>query len=300
MAKRRSRVRSNRKDRTLAAGYRGVYINLDRAADRRKRMDEQLEALGLDEAYVRLPAVDGRTLGVEYAGAIGCYRSHAAAVRLACGSDVPVNIVEDDTRLSPLLPPFVRYAGESGLLERYDIVFTELWVDPGLDAVTACEEVLRSWLRSARNGPNDYRVVDARDHRIGAMSSYIVGASGAQRLSDILEEHIESPPGAVDAFIDHCVHAGRLRAAVVIPFLTVADAEFAALSDIQDIGADLNRFMLRLREAFFVESADGARSRRWAEAELAVAYRRLGEAPARLAFLRRFRDLLEERQTGGD
>lgn len=279
-----------------AAGFRGIYVNLDRATDRRRRMEDQLVALALDDAYVRLPAVDGRTLDMDYPAAVGCYRSHAAAVRMACRSDLPVNIVEDDTRLSPFLPAFVRHAADTGLLERYDIVFTELWVDPDIASVDPYETALSSWLSSGREGPQDYTVTDVAGLRVGAMSSYVLGQRGARRLSEVIGPHAASPPGAIDAYIDLCVREGRLRAAVVVPFLTVADEALAAFSDIQDIGSDLNRFMLKVREAFFVENAEPARTLAWVDSELAVAYRRLGEAPARLAFLRRFRNLLEERR----
>ena len=60
-------------------GFRGIYINLDRSTDRRRNVERQLARLDLADAYVRLPAVDGRKLkpvGVLNPGIVGCFRSH--------------------------------------------------------------------------------------------------------------------------------------------------------------------------------------------------------------------------------
>jgi hypothetical protein len=40
-------------------GYRGIYINLDRSTERRRRMERQLDGFGLGQRYARFTAVDG-------------------------------------------------------------------------------------------------------------------------------------------------------------------------------------------------------------------------------------------------
>lgn len=257
-------------------GYRGLWINLDRRLDRRRWMEEQLEELGLADTYVRLPAIEGRDLDLppnlrKHGAAHACFLSHRDAVRMARESDLPVNIVEDDTRLSAHLPAFVAYAAETGLLQRYDILFTELWIDFELPKIRDYDEQLRRWLESPRTGPADYVICDLSDHRLSATSSYILGPSGAKVLSGLLGNDL--PREALDDFMHARVQEGRLKAGVVLPFLTVADGDIAADSDIQIIDAEYTRTYLKIREAFHVDHIDGTSTLAWFDDAIARSIR---------------------------
>jgi GR25 family glycosyltransferase involved in LPS biosynthesis len=84
------------------AGYRGLYINLDRSQSRRASVERQLAALGLADIYARLSAVDGRTLPPHKRfnpGIVGCFRSQTNALGIAAASALPIHIVEDDVVL---------------------------------------------------------------------------------------------------------------------------------------------------------------------------------------------------------
>lgn len=88
-----------------------VYINLDRATDRRAFMEEQSAALGL--RFERLPAVRAGDISDETAYALGrswerpltrpelaCFLSHEAVWRQAASASEPILVLEDDVRLA--------------------------------------------------------------------------------------------------------------------------------------------------------------------------------------------------------
>jgi len=96
---------------------RTIFINLARAADRRRNMERQFSALGM--AFERLEAVDGQTLTpadramvddnkrrriTSYPlseNEIGCWLSHRRVVEsVAAGSDPWAAVVEDDAELA--------------------------------------------------------------------------------------------------------------------------------------------------------------------------------------------------------
>lgn len=113
-----------------------VYINLDRATERRAFMEEQSAALGL--RFERFPAVRADDISDETAYALGrawerpltkpelaCFLSHEAVWRqVACASE-PTLILEDDVRLAgkltALLPRLMTLAEMDLLnLESFD------------------------------------------------------------------------------------------------------------------------------------------------------------------------------------
>ncbi|WP_161992719.1 glycosyltransferase family 25 protein [Aureimonas leprariae] len=94
---------------------RAIFINLDRAAERRRFMEEQGARLGI--AMTRFAAVRAEDIPVEQARALnhrwerpltgaelGCYLSHLAIWREAAAGDGPVLVLEDDVMLSKRLP----------------------------------------------------------------------------------------------------------------------------------------------------------------------------------------------------
>ena len=238
------------------AGYRGIYINLDRATERRRRMERQLAALGWSDRYRRLPAVDGRTLsrvGRNNSGIIGCFRSHAAAVALATEENVPVHIAEDDIVLSPYVGPFIRYATARGLFEHFDIVFLDMWVDPSLPLI---DLYLRAFSAGGVDKPPDYSrfsIIDLRPLRIGTAASYVLAPGRTRGLHEALQAELARGPTMP---VDHCLSKlnkeGAISAAVVAPFLTSMDLEIGSVSDIATLNPDDLHLFLLLRNAFFI------------------------------------------------
>ncbi|WP_206453457.1 glycosyltransferase family 25 protein [Aurantimonas marina] len=168
-----------------------VYINLDRATDRRAFMEEQSAALGL--RFERCPAVQADDISDETAYALGrawerpltkpelaCFLSHEAVWRQAASANEPTLILEDDVRLAGQL---------TTLLPR----FAEL---TDVDLVN-----LESFDRKrfvARNGRplGDATIVRVYRDKSGS-AAYLLWPSGAQKLL----AHVRLGAAPVDAFI---------------------------------------------------------------------------------------------------
>lgn len=238
-------------------GFRGVYINLDRSADRRRHVERQLARLDLADAYVRLAAVDGRKLkpvGSLNSGIVGCFRSHVEALALARSARCAVHITEDDIVLSRHLAPFIRHSLGAGLLEEYDVIFLDLWVHPVPELIkryfTAVEMALN-------HEPFDYTrfsIIDLKGTRIGAAASYLIAPSKLEKVHDLLQaELVRGPTVPVDHHYSQLTDSGALRTAVVAPFLTTIDLKDGAISATGTLPEIEHRLFLLLRQAFYVE-----------------------------------------------
>ncbi|SJZ94412.1 glycosyltransferase family 25 protein [Consotaella salsifontis] len=98
-----------------------VYINLDRATERRAFMEAQGERYGM--ALERLPAVEASTIDAATTAGLGrswerplspaelgCFLSHRALWRRVAGGSEPMLILEDDVVLSPRVPALLATA----------------------------------------------------------------------------------------------------------------------------------------------------------------------------------------------
>ena len=238
-------------------GFRGVYINLDRSLARRRNMERQLARLGLAEAYLRLPAVDGQKLkpvGKLNAGIVGCFRSHLAALELARGARASVHIVEDDVIFSKDTAPFIRHALAEGTFVDYDLVFLDMWIDPVVELV---ERFIAAAGALSSAPPLDYSrfsLVDLKGIRIGAAASYVLSPSKLEKVIGLLTDELaRGPTVPVDHFYHLMTERGALRTAVVVPFLTSIDLAEGAVSQTQTLPAHDHRLFLLLRSAFYVE-----------------------------------------------
>ncbi|KQT45078.1 hypothetical protein ASG43_12280 [Aureimonas sp. Leaf454] len=112
---------------------RAVFINLDRAADRRAFMERQAERLGL--GFERVPAVEAPAISESDVARLGrswerpltrpelgCFLSHHGIWRQVASGAEPVLVLEDDVVLSPRLP---RLLPAMAALEDVDLVNLE-------------------------------------------------------------------------------------------------------------------------------------------------------------------------------
>lgn len=241
-----------------SSGYRGIYINLDRAIARRRHVEKEIRRIGQRDAYVRLPAVDGRRLRSK-SSVEGCFRSQTQAIELAATARAPVHIVEDDVALSSHVAPFIAFAADGGLLDRFDILFLDMWLDPAWDDLVMLDRLYRGARQAAGAARYaDLPIVDLTGLRIACTQSYAVTPQGAEKLARLLNDEIaEGPREAVDTHIDRLVKSGAVTAGLVVPFLTGVDLDTGSASDIQPIGAEQMRLYLLLRSAFRID--DGLR-----------------------------------------
>jgi GR25 family glycosyltransferase involved in LPS biosynthesis len=240
--------------------FRGLYINLDRSERRRQRFRTQLARLGLAERYARFPAVDGRNLKPPgqpaglHPGAVGCFHSHVSAMEHAHTLGGLVHIAEDDIVLSPHVAPFLRMLPSQRIFEHFDILFLDMWVDPGPEPLGA---FAAAYERAHPGGELDLgriEIVDMRPLRLGATASYVVSPAALPRVIAELRRALPFPQQPVDGYLGALVRKGVLRAALTVPFLTGIDPGDGSRSLIQSsVDEDYMLQVALLRNFLFVD-----------------------------------------------
>jgi GR25 family glycosyltransferase involved in LPS biosynthesis len=243
LLKERSRSLPNRPERgaCLQAPFSGRYINLDASTQRRARLEQQLQALGIAHAYARFPAVDGTCMnGVP--GAIsrreyGCFASHARLLREACSMSAHLHVLEDDALLSPEFLPVVRRVIDEGVLDEFDLLFTDIFVDSDPLQIASLERTRRKHTRvdphGGRESLSGVTIFNLRRKRLACTSSYFVARRSLGRLAELLESALAAGPAEpVDLTLRGLVDNGMLKAACTVPFVTSIALEAAAESTI--------------------------------------------------------------------
>jgi GR25 family glycosyltransferase involved in LPS biosynthesis len=224
--------------------YRGVFINLDRSVARRERMEAELSRFGLGGRYSRLAAIEGAflpaPLGTLKPGEAGAFLSHARALEGALGGGSALHVLEDDALLSEHVGPVIAEAVASGLFRGFDLLFTDVLLSTHLGMLKALKAVFdQATLPPARLlRLADLKPIDLGRENFSCLTSYVVGpASIAKLLALYRTELAQTQPRPVDLFVRDCVQSGRLKAALLFPFVTsfrldeIAPSTVAAASD---------------------------------------------------------------------
>ena len=244
--------------------FSGRYINLDRSTLRRARLEQQLRDLGIAPAYARFAAIDGMHRR-EDPGSIsqqeyGCFASHAQLLKEACSFSTHLHVLEDDALLSPEFVPAVAEVIEQGVFDRFDLLFTDLFVSWDPLQIASLERERRKHTRldapGGRESLTGVTVFNLARSRLACTSSYLVARRSIERLAGMLDSALVSgPTQPVDLVMRQLVHSGVLKAACVVPFVTSVALEVAAGSTVHGdlIGAELSRLACTiLRHTFFV------------------------------------------------
>lgn len=244
-----------------ALGVAGIYINLDRSAERRAHVEAELDRYGLTSDYVRFPACEagpkdsaGSTLEP---GEIGCLRSHSAVLRQFAGGERHIHIAEDDIVFSSR---FAAVAGEivrSGMLARYDLVFLDTVVAVGLELVSEFRRLLERNVSRAQSGAaTPLIVLDFHHHRFAGTSSYLVSGRAIARVAGLLERELARGPALpLDLLYGRLMHTDGLRVGCAFPFATTVRLESASDTTIVGReGGEAIRFACDLlRYAFYAD-----------------------------------------------
>lgn len=209
--------------------YSGRYINLDRSIDRRKRIERQLHELGIEHAYSRFSAIDGlRATGApgtissrEY----GCFASHAQLIKEACSARVHLHALEDDALLSPEFFPVVANLIGRGILDQFDILFTDVFVSWNASEIEPYERARRTHTfidpYTGQESLKGVTIFDLRHRGWAATSSYVVSQRSLGLIAELLDKAMAArPTRPVDLVLRDLVDAGVLRAACIVPFVT--------------------------------------------------------------------------------
>lgn len=254
--------------------FHGLYINLDRAEERRKAMAAGIDRVGLSAAYQRFPAIDGQAIprkGKLTRGETAIFRSHVEATKRAAGSQRFLHILEDDVLLSEKIAPVVTYALARRLFDNFDLAFLDVAPYADLATVKSFESIARQALEKATAGtiaPADFRLADLRRVKFFGANSYLVNPRSAERLVGLYEQEWKSEAVLpFDNFLMREIGAGKIKAACILPMLTTV-AEATPTQSGRDDKADTAMAFGLMRRSFFVD-CDLAKLR--AEAERFVA-----------------------------
>jgi hypothetical protein len=248
----------------LQVPFSGRYINLDASTERRAQLEEQLHALGIAAAYARFPAVDGlRTsdaLGAISRREYGCFASHARLLREACATGAHLHVLEDDALLSPEFLPVVSGVIDEGVLDEFDLLFTDVFVSWDPLQIASLERARRRHTRpdprSGEDALTGVTIFNLRGKHLACTSSYLVARRSLDRLAGLLESALaDGPAEPVDLTLRRLVDGGTLKAACIVPFVTSIALDTATGSTIQGqlLGPELSRLACNIvRHTCFV------------------------------------------------
>jgi hypothetical protein len=102
---------------------------------------------------------------------------------------------------------------------------------------------------------SDLQVIDLAGQNFSCLTSYVVGANSIDRMLALYAAEGESPAKPVDIYVHDAIQSGKLRAALVFPFVTSFRLEEIAGSTIGGSPASANPSVMVLavlRHLFFV------------------------------------------------
>lgn len=208
----------------------GRFINLDRSAERRAQMESELHRVGVDWIE-RFSAVDGAKLTIPAgcaisAGELACFRSHLEIIETS-PPDSFTCILEDDVELSEDLPSFINESQMAGLSE-YDLVLIDCQPNWGSVALIRLWQSLSRHLRDPRS-LNDWSaprrvsgvdIMDAATLYCWGTQAYVVTPRGHRSLPVLFRDCLDKgPPGPIDILLAHAMQQGRIKGALLVPFL---------------------------------------------------------------------------------
>jgi GR25 family glycosyltransferase involved in LPS biosynthesis len=210
---------------------RCVYINLDRAVERR----EALEASFAKHAtpgfeLVRFPAIDTKhpqlIPGKVRAADRACFMSHRQVVLDHPDDGPPLMVMEDDVQFGPT---FFRTIGDilASPKLNWDIIFTDVCVPN----TAMMAELARARPKLVQGGTMRVTMVDLVKAPYAALAGYGVNPKSLRKMKAMLRS-IRQMDCAYDMFVRALVHQKHLKAAVTFPFLTTL-SEHSEVSAIQ-------------------------------------------------------------------
>ncbi len=243
----------------MPAPWRGHYINLDSSPERRAAMERTIARAGLTGLYQRFPALTGAEKPADCRlkpGEYGCFRSHHDLLAGLTPDDGFIHVLEDDAVLAQPFGAAVQSVLAGGLMEPFDIVFTETMVVDELPLIRMLKGLFD---RNAGPGrPPSLSLLDLATTNFAGTTSYFVNPRSLGRVRDVLTEGLAAGPARpLDLLYRDAVHAGRLKAGLLFPFLS--SIAIGGPSTIRAESAS-QAVSLILRNSFFIEAdIDGSR-----------------------------------------
>jgi GR25 family glycosyltransferase involved in LPS biosynthesis len=243
---------------------RGVYINLDRAAERRAHMEREVAKFGLADVYSRLPATGADAVARRPAarvlkdGEIATFQSHYRALKLAAGSDKYLHVLEDDAALSPWLGPVLSFYIKTGLTSLYDLIFLNFIVFADPFVLRRLQAAARPAFAKAPSDrqPQDFSLIDVITLYGWGGDSYVINPDSASRLLGLYEAELDKGPKlSIDGFFQREIRAGKIKAGAILPFITTLNVGYTEDSQVPERTTSLAfiRACRLLRSVFFAD-----------------------------------------------
>jgi GR25 family glycosyltransferase involved in LPS biosynthesis len=238
-----------------SAPCHGLFINLDRNAERRAFLESHLSQLGL--SYERVPAVDGRAAAADHptsldAGNLGLWLTHERILDAHRDSASHLHIIEDDALLCR---DFVRLS--RSVLEKldrepggWDLLFTDRMLQPETSTFTLMAIALDQYRHTG--------AIDAvpllRLPAFAGTTSFFLNRRSIGKYANVMRGNWKAGRG-IDLFIRDAVEQGRLTAYFTAPLLSTLSTH-AAASDIRG-PLDRSRSVFdAFRRTFFADAND--------------------------------------------
>jgi GR25 family glycosyltransferase involved in LPS biosynthesis len=196
----------------------GVFINLDRAVERRAAMEKQLADIRLPYPVARFAGVDGRRQagcpeGL-LAGQYGCWLSHLGTLERSLPSERHLHVMEDDALLSPKLAVLPEMAQALDLGSSWDV----LYLDATLVELTDMYRMF-DWVQQARPGGRAHLHRIPAEFTVYGTHSYVVNGSRKKYLHDFMRSYLHAGV-PIDNVFASGIQKGELEAYLTAPFLT--------------------------------------------------------------------------------
>jgi len=204
--------------------YVGFYINLDASLDRREEIEAEIARFRLQDRYRRFPAVRGNA--PEFPNPhlspaeIGCFASHCFLLKENAATGSHLHVIEDDTVFSRFTEQGLRWAIETGVIDRYDILFTDTFVTPMNGEYQYCKGLYDRCVRRDTEGRITGTRLDIVKH-IAGTNSYIVNANSIGKVAELLQRNLNA--GAkkpLDLAFRIWAENSVLRTGALFPFVT--------------------------------------------------------------------------------
>ena len=204
--------------------YVGRYINLDRSPERRAEMEAQFAQLDPVAHYSRFPAVDGNPYGLTghglTDGELGSLMSHYMLLQMHLDSATHLHIIEDDIVMARRTVSFVEQVVSSGMLDDWDILFTETTVPMVVEWCAEGRALYRNMIERAEDGTAakiEFRLIQY----FAAMASYLVNRRSVRSICEILGQELDrGARSPIDLLIRTKAREGKLRVRSLSPFIT--------------------------------------------------------------------------------
>lgn len=221
--------------------YQGLYINLDRCAERRAALEAELAHHNLTERYKRLRGIEGNPHALESTlsnpNEIGCFLSHIEALKEGAKNPQHLHIVEDDTIFAKCTTQTIEWAIASNAIDGYDLLYTDIAMPLSNESYRMFKNLFdQAVTRNAAGAIQNvkFQILDLKTVPFLTTSSYIVNKNSFQKLLQLYETELaEGIRVPIDLFFRNYAQIGGLKVGCLFPFVTSAKVEETLTSTVR-------------------------------------------------------------------